>query len=103
MVDAKITGLFCKRALQNRRYSAKETCSFMEPTDRSHPITLTYTGYVDTCYTATHCNTLQHTATHCNTLQHTATHCNTLQHTANTGYVDTCYTARRVSKYIHLF
>jgi len=35
-----------------------------------------------TCYTATHCNTLQHTATHCNTLQHTATHCNTLQHTA---------------------
>jgi len=54
------------------------------------------------CYTATHCNTLQHTATHCSTLhhaitqcntlrrtatccgklQHTATHCNTLQHTA---------------------
>ena len=34
----KITGLFCKRALQKRRYSAKQTYNFREPTDRSHPI-----------------------------------------------------------------
>jgi len=34
----KIIGLFCKRALQKRRYSAKETYDFIDPTDRSHPI-----------------------------------------------------------------
>jgi len=34
----KIIGLFCKRALWKRRYSAKETCNFKEPTNRSHPI-----------------------------------------------------------------
>jgi len=34
----KIIGLFCKRALQKRRYSAKETYNFIDPTDRSHPI-----------------------------------------------------------------
>jgi len=34
----KIIGLFCKRALQKRRYSAKETYNFEEPTNRSHPI-----------------------------------------------------------------
>jgi len=33
----KITGLFCKRALQKRQYSAKETNHLKEP-DRSHPI-----------------------------------------------------------------
>jgi len=31
-------GLFCKRALQKRRYSAKETYNLKEPTNRSHPI-----------------------------------------------------------------
>ena len=31
-------GLFCKRALWKRRYSAKETYNFKEPTNRSHPI-----------------------------------------------------------------
>ena len=34
----KIIGLFCKRALKKTRYSAKETCNFIDPTDRSHPI-----------------------------------------------------------------
>ena len=34
----KIIGLFCKRALQKREYSAKETYNFKEPTNRSHPI-----------------------------------------------------------------
>jgi len=33
----KIIRLFCKRALQKKRYSAKETCIFEEPTSRSHP------------------------------------------------------------------
>jgi len=34
----KIIGLLCKRALQKRLYSAKETYNFKEPTNRSHPI-----------------------------------------------------------------
>jgi len=34
----KIIGLFCERALSKRRYSAKETYNFKEPTNRSHPI-----------------------------------------------------------------
>jgi len=37
----KIIGLFCKRALQKRRFSAKETFNFIDPTDRSHPIVST--------------------------------------------------------------
>jgi len=38
----KIIGLFCKKALQKRRYSAKETYTFKEPTNRSHPICLVH-------------------------------------------------------------
>ena len=34
----KIIGLFCKRAIWKRRYSAKETCNFKEPNNRSQPI-----------------------------------------------------------------
>jgi len=34
----KIVGLFCKRALSKRLYSAKETYNLKEPTNRSHPI-----------------------------------------------------------------
>jgi len=34
----KITSLFHKRALWKRRYSAKETYTFKEPTNHSHPI-----------------------------------------------------------------
>jgi len=30
-------GLFCKRALQKRQYSAKETYNLIDPTNRSHP------------------------------------------------------------------
>jgi len=103
-------GLFCKRALQNRRCSAKETYNFMEPTNRSHPIVDLY-GHFYTCLRCIHsmreyhlvrtgilvtfymgknefmfvinmCNTLPNTATRCGTLQHTATHCGTLQHAA---------------------
>jgi len=36
----KIIGLFCKRALQMRQYSGKETYNFIDPTDRSHPISV---------------------------------------------------------------
>ena len=35
---AKITSLFYKRALSKRQYSAKESSNFVDPTDRSHPI-----------------------------------------------------------------
>jgi len=34
----EIIGLFCKRDLYERRYSAKETYDLIDPTDRSHPI-----------------------------------------------------------------
>jgi len=34
----EIIGLFCKRALQKRLHSAKETYNFKEATNRSHPI-----------------------------------------------------------------
>ena len=36
----KIIALFCKRSLQKRRYSAKETCNFVDPSDRSKPMGL---------------------------------------------------------------
>jgi len=38
----KIIGLFCKRALQKRRYSAKETYNFKEPATRGHPIWISH-------------------------------------------------------------
>ena len=34
----KIIGLICKRALEKRLYSAKETYDFKEPANGSHPI-----------------------------------------------------------------
>jgi len=34
----QIIGLFCKRAVLKRRYSAKKTYNFKEPNNRSHPI-----------------------------------------------------------------
>jgi len=39
-------GLFCKRALEKRLYSAKEFYIFKEPTHHSHPITPLGTAYV---------------------------------------------------------
>jgi len=55
----KIIGLFCRRALQKRLYSAKETYNLKEPTDGSHPIAVyvtsvtyvTYVTYIFTCVT----------------------------------------------------
>jgi len=47
----KIIGLFCKRALQKRPFSAKETYTFKEPTNRSHPIHMRMIHPVDlTCH-----------------------------------------------------
>ena len=43
----EMIGLFCKRALQKRQYSAKETYNFIDPTNRSHPICI-YVAF--TCY-----------------------------------------------------
>jgi len=109
IISAK--GLFCKRALWKRRYSAKETYDFTCMTWRNHirPTAQTYLEDINLRCTSSsvpfartrdrggggndeaegnaparggHCNTLQHTAAHCNTLQHTAAHCSTLQHTA---------------------
>ena len=34
----KIVGLFCKRDLYKRLYSAKETCNVIDPTNRSQPV-----------------------------------------------------------------
>ena len=107
----KIVGLVCKRALWKRRYSAKETYNFREPTNHSHPVYYHISRLLCHVHHLAHCNTLQHTATHCNTLQHNmdymyrrrernspgimsayhtvtlwdfcfVTHCNKLQHTA---------------------
>jgi len=47
----KIIGLFCKRALQKRRYSPKETYNFKEPTNRSHPIAPVHTHLQSTSCT----------------------------------------------------
>jgi len=69
----KIIGLFGKRALLKRQYSAKETHNFIDPTDHSHPI-LHYT-YCNTNWTETHSWTSTQTLQQ--TLQHTATHATT--------------------------
>jgi len=72
MID-KIIGLFCTRALQKRRYSAKETFNIIDPTDHSHPISTCATFGVRLC-------TLQHTVTLCNTLvAYDTVQCNTLR------------------------
>jgi len=56
----KIIGLFCKRALWKRRYSAKETCHFKEPTNRSHPI-----SHIQHCHV---CDCVWHDSIVCVTL-----------------------------------
>ena len=52
----KNIGLFCKRALWKRRYSAKETYNFKGSTNRSHPIGV----YMPHTYTQTHTHTHRH-------------------------------------------
>ena len=62
----KIIGLFCKRALLKRNYSAEETYILKEPTNRSHPIAVMCTRNMnESCHTwmshATHMNESRHT------------------------------------------
>ena len=61
----QMIGLFCTRALYKRRYSAKETYNFMEPTHRSHPISIEIRMLnARTHSTHTHNTHTQHTHTH---------------------------------------
>jgi len=59
----EIIGLFCKRALYKRRYSAKETYTLIDPTNRSHPSYLIVSSsswplpHSDTQIVATMCST----------------------------------------------
>ena len=46
----KIKGLFCKKALRNRQYSAEKTYNFKEPTNRSHPISELACRTLNVCY-----------------------------------------------------
>ena len=48
----QMIGLFCKRALFKRRYSAKETYDFKEPTNRSLRICRTRTSHRVLCVVA---------------------------------------------------
>jgi len=41
----KIIGLFCRRVLSKRPYSAKETYNLIDPTNSSHPIALFYNQF----------------------------------------------------------
>jgi len=50
----KILGLFCKRALWKKRYSAKETYNFEEPTTCSHPICVYWLRVCMSIYLCTH-------------------------------------------------
>jgi len=68
----KIIGLICKRALQKRRHSAKETCNLKGPTNRSHPI-------VPMCQSQCRCSVLQYVAVCCSVLQCVAVCCSVLQ------------------------
>ena len=90
----KITSLFCKRALWKRRYSAKETCNFKEPTNGSPPIVASWLlkkSTVSVLFSQTHTHTHTHTYIHTHIgvlvvislfMQRTSTHCDTLQNTA---------------------
>jgi len=70
----QIIGLFCKRALYERLYSAKETCNFKETTNRSQLIghTKTYTDIHR--YTQKHTDYQIHTSTHTPFQEVTYTH-----------------------------
>jgi len=83
----KIIGLFFKRALSKRLYSAKETYNFKEPSNCSHPIkantntnTHTHTYHTGACV-------LQHSNTHTDTYTHThkRTHANIHTRTYRAG------------------
>ena len=73
----KIIGLLCKRALQKRLYSAKETYNFEEPTNRSHPPIGPGRVLLDLSipiYTHTHIHIHTHMNIHIHTCAHTHIH-----------------------------
>jgi len=76
----KIIGLFSTRALEKRRYSAKETYNFKEPTTCSHPIhaTVAKTRRHGTPWVVTR-RVLQCVAERCSVLQCVAVRCIALQ------------------------
>ena len=97
----KIIGLFCKRALQKRRYSAKETYHFKEPTNRSHPILFGATSATACSYstrTRTHTYTLSLSLTHTHTHTHAITHARTRTHTRTHIHI---YTHSRAHMHTH--
>jgi len=75
----KIIGLFCKRALYKRPYSAKETYDSKKPTNRSHRIswygTRTHTLSLTRIQTKTHLHA--HTLTHMHKYTHIHIHVGT--------------------------
>ena len=82
----KIIGLFCKRALLKRRYSAKETCNFKEPTTRvlgaSLRIQIFFKMEVrmeEWVSDAGHCSMLQCVAVWCSASQCVAVCCSVVQ------------------------
>ena len=104
----KIIGLFCKRTLQKRRYSANEPYHFKEPTNRSHPIlfgatsataysystrtrTHTYTLSLSHTHTHTHAITHARTRTHTRTHIHIHTHSRAHMHTHTHIHIHTCW------------
>jgi len=55
----KNIGLFCKRALQKRPVSCKETCIFKHPTNRSHPIWVRSHTWIPQSFLDGYCSTVQ--------------------------------------------
>jgi len=100
----KIIGRFCKRALKKRLYSAKETYSFNEPTNHSHPIhthihhpssdththssSFTHTNYTDIRHPI-HTHIILHTHIH---NPSSYTHTSIIVHTHELQRHPSCYT-----------
>jgi len=96
----KIIGLFCKRALQKRRYSAIETYDFKQPTNRSHPIACCvlhhgFTHDTPVWHTPTRFpkhETQIHTLLHITDEPYVLAHCTTFLHTKTVrNYTYTTY------------
>jgi len=82
----KIIGLFCKRELIKRQYSAKETYNFKEPTNRSHPIVVfhiskSHTAHIHESPHAKVIHTCAHNYTHPQSFSSARTHTLTQIHT----------------------
>ena len=101
----KIIGLFCKRVPSKRLYSAKETYTFKEPTNRSHLILGATDGMsgvwavpviLKTQDPWQCCSALQCVAMCCSVLQCVAVRCSALQCVDCCGYCPTAVRARKL-------